>query len=411
MNNVLEFNIDLPNYFKLQINEQKTSNLEPLLELYKGKLFCYIVKTFISDCISLFGTKIFSVKKSCNRTLTNIFSSWIFSLYINYDFNDDYLLPSNYHNTNILKEILVDLCKFDNKIININEKINNILSKLTNTYKLQLKLLTNYNNSELFKNNNNKYNITKYKYKNTFYKFDINVEFDIKNKRMCNILNNILIPVAIYEKLSLIYSGPDNKIDNYIWAILYRYQLLGSNNHQLAVLPSIMNQMNNDYNLNFECFASVINNHFNHYCSVYYDLEKYFGSIGSFFNIIPLKGTFGFNPPYQKDIIDRGVKKLFTFLNSNENLTFIITIPIWDIEGQTMMNHKTSIDYGDFEIIKEMKESIYFKGLKMISKENFTYIDYNFGLYKNKTIQDTYIIILSNHDINIDKLNTYTFEI
>ena len=409
--NILEFNIDSPNYFKLQINTQKTSKLEPLLELYKGKLFCYIVKTFISDCISSFGTKIFSVKKSCNRTLTNIFSSWIFSLYIDYDFNDDYLLPSNYNNTTILKNILIDLCKFDTKIVNVNDKISNILSKLINTYKLQLKLLSVYYNSELFKNNNNKYTITKYKYKNTFYKFDINVEFDIKNKRMCNILNNILIPVVIYEKLLLIYSGPENKIDDYIWAILYRYQLLGSNNHQLAVLPTIMNQMNNDYNLNFECFASVINNHFNHYCSVYYDLEKHFGSVGSFFNIIPLQGTFGFNPPYQKDIINKGVQKLFTFLNNSEKLTFIITIPIWDIEGQTLMNHKTNIDYGDFEIIKEMKESMYFKGLKMISKENFTYIDYNFGLYKNKTIQDTYVIILSNYDINIDKLNTYTFEI
>ena len=65
-------------------------------------------------------------------------------------------------------------------------------------------------------------------------------------------------------------------MDDYIWAILFRYQLLGSNNHQLAVLPNIMNQMTIDYGLNFECFASLINNTFNHYCSIYYDLERYF---------------------------------------------------------------------------------------------------------------------------------------
>ena len=228
---------------------------------------------------------------------------------------------------------------------------------------------------------------------------------------LINILDNILIPISIYNKISNCYSGPQNKMDDYVWAILYRYQLLGSNNHQLAVLPNIMMSMNKDYNLNFECFASLINNTFNHYCSIYYDLERYFGSVGSFFNITPLKGTFGFNPPYQKDVINKGINKLFIFLEeSTEELTFIITIPIWDSYGQFCMNNTPNINYGDFEIIKEIKDSKYFRGLRMISKENFTYIDHNFGLYKNKTIQDTYVIILSNKTIENNILDDYTFD-
>jgi len=408
---IVEFNLNSPTNFKLKIINQNIPNLEPLLELYKGKLFCYIVKSFINDCISNLGSKIFSTKKSCIRTITNLFSSWIFSLYINYDFSDDYLLPSNYHNVNVLKETLTDLCKFDPSLTDINTKIDNILKNLINIYKIQLKLLSNYQISDLFKNTNHKYKINKKIHKNNFYKFDISVQFDIKNKRLINILNNILIPISIYNKLSNCYTGPDNKIDDYIWAILFRYQLLGSNNHQLAVLPQVMNQMTTDYNLNFECFASLINNTFNHFCSVYYDLERYFGSVGSFFNIKPVKGTFGFNPPYQKDVITRGIHKLFIFLDeTTEELTFIITIPIWDNEGQLIMNNKPNINYGDFEIIKEIKESKYFKGLRMISKENFTYIDHNFGLYKNKTIQDTYVIILSNKLIETNILDSYSFE-
>ena len=407
---ILEFNLGKPTYFKLKINNQKTSELEPLLELYKGKLFCYIIKSFINNCINQFGSKIFSIKKSSIRTLTNLLSSWIFSLYIDYDFSDDYLLPTNYTNITTLKETLIDLCKFDTNITNVDEKIDNVLTNLINIYEIQLNLFTNYQNSELFKNTKNKYKINK-KNKNNFYKFDICVEFDIKNKRLINILNNLLIPIEIYDKLSKCYSGPKDKMDNYIWAILFRYQLLGSNNHQLAVLSEVMNKMNNDYHLNFECFASVINNTFNHYCSIYYDLEQYFGSVGSFFNIIPLKGTFGFNPPYQKDVINKGINKLFYFLdNTSEELTFIITIPIWDTYGQLLMNNTPNINYGDFEIIKEIKESKYFRGLRMISKEKFTYIDHNFGLYKNKTIQDTYVIILSTKSINNNILDDYTFD-
>lgn len=396
---------------KFKIINKNVPKLEPLLELYKGKLFCYIVKYFINDCINNLGTKIFSIKKSCIRTITNIFSSWIFSLYIDYDFSEDYLLPSNYTNTSILKDILLDLSQFDETIINPEEKIDIILNNLSNIYKIQLKLLNNYQNSDLFKNTTNNYNINKKIYKSSFYKFDINVKFDIKNKKLINILNNILIPISIYNKISKCYTGPNNKMDDYVWAILFRYQLLGSNNHQLAVLPNIMNQMSVDYGLNFECFASLINNTFNHYCSVYYDLERYFGSVGNFFNLIPLKGTFGFNPPYQKDVINNGINKLFNFLNeTNEQLTFIITIPIWDLEGQEIMNNKPDIFYGNFEIITKIKESSFFKGLRMVSKEKFTYIDHNFGLYKNKTIQDTYVIILSNKEIDLNFFNNYSFE-
>ena len=320
-------------------------------------------------------------------------------------------MPTNYNNTSTIRDTIIDLCKFDSNITNVEEKIDCVIKNLINVYKLQLKLLTNYYNSELFNKTKSKFKINKKIYKNIFYKFDISVEFDIKNKKLINILNNILIPITIYNKVSNYYVGPSEKIDDYIWAILYRYQLLGSNNHQLAVLPNIMNRMNDDYNLNFECFASLINNTFNHYCSIYYDLERYFGSVGSFFNIKPIKGTFGFNPPYQKDVITKGINKIFIFLEETcEELTFIITIPIWDSYGQILMNNKQNIDYGEFNIINKVKNSKYFKGYRMISKENFTYIDHNFGLYKNKTIQDTYVIIMSNHDLNLDMFQKYTFE-
>jgi len=430
------------NYQKYEIDINKSTHLifktkhknnniliEPILELYKGKLFSCLIKFFTNDCVETFGYYIFSIKKSYSRTITNLLSSWIFSLYIDYDFSSDYFFPLNYHKTKMLEDTLKDLCKYDPKIINIDEKITKIIINLKNNYKHQLDLLNYYKTSKIYINNKTNYRIKKTilnikKNKNseietTFYKFNIIVLFAIKDKRLLNILNNILIPIKIFDKMNSIYTGPKNKFDEILWLIIYRYQLLGSNNHQLAVLPNIMNKMYSDYNLNFECFASAINSTFPKFCSIYWDLERYFGSVGSFFNILPIKGTFGFNPPYQKDIIEMGIHKLFNFLDtSTEQLTFIITIPIWDSYGRSIMKEKfnnelekQNIDYGDFLIMKEIKESKYFKKLRMIPKEKFTYIDHNFELYKNKTIQNTYVIILSNSSLDFDNLEDYKFEL
>ena len=429
---VIEIDKDKETNLKLKIkkNNKLNESVDPLLELYKGKLFSYLIKNFTSECINNFGTQIFSIKKSFSRTLTNILSGWMFSLYVHYDFSSDYFFPTNYSDTNSLENTLRDLCKYDNKITNSEDKINKVVSSLKNNYKNLLVMLSEYKNSYSYKNNKQNYrirkimtNIKKNKSSDketTFYKFEIIIGFNIKDKRLINILNNILVPTKIYEKLVSSYTGPNNKMDDYLWSIIFRYQLLGSNNHQLAVLPNIMNNMTVDYKLNFECFASSINSTFPNYCSIYWDLEKYFGSVGSFFNIIPLKGTFGFNPPYQKDIIDLGITKLLDFLNNTlEELTFIITIPIWDTEGKNKMKElynndleKQNIDYGDFPIISQVIKSQYFKGSRMIPKEKFTYVDHNFELYKNKTIQNTYVIVLSNKylNFNFDHINNYDFE-
>jgi hypothetical protein len=417
-----KINLQIDDSTILQYTEKKINKVEPLLEIYTGKLYCNIIRYFITDCIKTFGIKIFSIKKSYQRTITNILSSWMFSLYSTYDFSEDYFFPNNYDNTEILKIILSDLCKYDNTIVNKEYLIDKVLNNLVVYYKNQLDILKKYNLSELYNNNKNNFKINKNIYEQkrytktvTFYKFTMIIKYNIRDKRLQNILDNILIPISIYNKLTNIYTGNKEEIDNYIWAIIYRYQLLGSNNHQLAVLPNIMGRLKQDFNLNFECFASTINSTFNNYCSIYYDLEKWFGSVGSFFDIIPIKGTFGFNPPYQTDIITTGLTKILNFLNNtDEDLTFIITIPIWDAKGKKIMLEKynnekyNNIDYGEFKIIDTVLSSKYFKEHKMISKDQFTYIDHNFLLFKNKTIQNTYVIILSNITIN-NTLKDYDF--
>ena len=99
-------------------------------------------------------------------------------------------------------------------------------------------------------------------------------------------------------------------------------------------------------------------------------------------------------------------------------LSFILTIPIWDLTGKKIMKYiypeKSKIeelDYGEFDIIKVIINSKYLKQKLMISKNDFTYLDHNFNLYKNSTIQNTYIFVLSNDNSkDFNKLKSYNFK-
>ncbi len=408
-------------YFQLIYEELNSNEISINKELYRGELYCDLLKNFIKSCLKNLGEKIFSHKKNYTRTITNMLSSWFFTLYQNApSTGDDPFFPKNYlDNDFIIERTLLDYSSLYN-IQNINIKINNIIIDLHEAYE---NVLNRFNNSS---NNVNVVSVTKeivlHERNNKKIKFyNLNLS-NIKDsiyicKKLVNIINNIMIPVEQYDFMSSNYNGPEELKDIILWIILFRYQLLSSNNNQLAVLPSIYKKMEDDFQLSVECFASAINTTSKYYCSLYYDVEKYFGSIGNFFNLTPIKGTFSFNPPYQYDIITNGINKLFTHLeNTTEKLTFIITIPIWDNVGKEYMsthmveNNNNIIKYNDFDIMNKIRSSEYFRGLRMISKDDFTYMDHNFYLFKNKTIQNTYVIIMSNYDCNfIDKINEYNF--
>tara|TARA_B100001121_G_scaffold307466_1_gene329053 strand:- start:5575 stop:6813 length:1239 start_codon:yes stop_codon:yes gene_type:complete len=403
--------------------ENSFDNKEILItmELYRGIEYCKLHDNFFKSCLKHLDSSVFNIKKKYSRTISNLLSSWMFTLYSHYDFKNDPFFPTEFMYFDNLKNTLHDYTS----IYNINDKsikINNIIQELSSNYKqilLNLKQYKNLNDENIVLNKIQKYEKRGDKLIE-FLKFEINHDINISNIKLKSILENILIPKNVYLKMIKKCKNKFINKDKLIWIILFRYQLLSSNNNQLAVLPNILDKMEKDFNLKFETFGSAINTNTKNFCSLYYDIEKYFGSVGSFFNTNFLEGCYSFNPPYQKDIIDNGIKKILNCLNSSKilemKLTFLITIPIWDIEGKNKMkelnseNNNDKINYNDMKIIKTMKKSKYFQGLRMISKNDFTYIDYNFHLFKNTTIQNTYLIVLSNFKNDyIDKINNYDF--
>ena len=428
---------EINNNIKLLYPVYNTSSHSISKEIYRGDLYCSLLKNFTKSCLQNLNENIFSHKKSTNRTLTNLLSSWFFTLYHTYDFKDDPFFPTNYNHMNQLIKTLEDYCSI-NIVDNYKDKINNIVEDLSNNYKELLIKINKYTDNnhninvtkEIIKQERNSKDILFYKFvlntptqvakKNDPFFQDSSISYNIISNKLNNIINNIILPINEYNNMKIKYNQLQEPntytMDYIIWIILFRYQLLSSNNNQLAVMENILDNMKTDFGLSFECFASAINSTLPNFCSIYYDVERYFGSIGSYFNMIPIKGTYSFNPPYQYDIINNGIERMINHLdNTTDELTFIITIPIWDIEGKEYMannmteNNNNIIKYEDFNIMNVIKKSKYFKGLRMISKDNFTYFDHNFYLFKNKTIQNTYVILMSNGSVSIDTINTYDF--
>lgn len=205
------------------------------------------------------------------------------------------------------------------------------------------------------------------------------------------------------------YTGDlDNLLDQYIFCLVFRYSYMDSGNQQLAINQHIK-EMYKKCGVNFELFGSAINTISMNYCSLFYDIEKYFGSNGNFFDIQLDSGVYWCNPPYDDTIMTNTADKLINILKTNKEVAFIITIPIWDVYTQAKMktpnvdkimrnfNKDTDgLQHSDFQIYSKLKPFI--KDELIIPKHRIPYFNYKKFSYINAV--NTYMLIVYN---NINK--------
>jgi hypothetical protein len=158
-----------------------------------------------------------------------------------------------------------------------------------------------------------------------------------------------------------------------------------------------------------ELFASAFNSYFPEYCSVYYDIEQYFGSKGSFFNVDIESGVYTCNPPYDLYMLYKTTKKLIKHLKCATGLLlFYVFIPIWDNKGKQELNLELSV-IDNYKPIDLIEQSEYLKYKKLISKNDITFYDYI--ECNNVYVSNTYFIILSNYDIPIEMYDIINFSV
>jgi len=227
----------------------------------------------------------------------------------------------------------------------------------------------------------------------------------------------------LYNKLVRKHESTKAKFkDNYnvdvlIWCLVKRYIYLKSYNQQLAVHPQTMKEMKQKFKVGFELFGSALNTYFDKYCSLFYDIEKYFGSFGSLNFFTPIKGNYTMNPPFDENLIKNSAKMIISSLKkSKDNLRIFIWIPVWDSNGMEHIK-KTCKDskiymqniYGKYEGLEIIEKSGFMKCKRIICMQDITY--YNYMWFKNKIAANTYLITLDNHNKDdckeIDSIRVY----
>lgn len=176
------------------------------------------------------------------------------------------------------------------------------------------------------------------------------------------------------------------KFVNYAIALNLRYTYMGLTTHGLARNYEEFGLKTSSAT---EAFASAFNHYFDHYCSAFPDLEKVYGSIGSFFSMksTDWKTSLVFvNPPFDNTLIEEVCKKCYKqlriLLKKSENeteiefededdnekdekkeiLSFIFTLPNWTKPP--------------FPALEEMKKSKYKTDDKFYRKGELKFIDH-----------------------------------
>lgn len=355
------------------------------LELLRAKYFLLLKNKFENKVVNSFNPLIFKGKKTINNTINDIFiKTWLVCFI---EDNNDIMIPNNINNE-YLVETLSDYITRDNTITvdEINKFVKeNGLHEICKD--LQKKL-------ELFKSYNIEQPIIIVKKKNNIVSFKVKLKYKINNYVVNKVINSISINEKQYDRMKMKCD------DNIIWILLFRYKILNLHNNQLAINKKIFDKIKSIYPINFECFGSAQNTSCKNYCSLFYDVEKYFGSHGNFFTTQLKSGFYEVNPPFITTFIVKTFEKIFSLLEKDEYF-FFVTVPVWDKQGREEINDKDNgIEYGDFDIYNKVRVNPYTKYFKLIPKNKFLYCDYSNVKYKNKFIQNTYLIIISN--MNLD---------
>ena len=371
------FFINKQNYIYEYIkSEYEISQLTPLLEIKR-----YFI---IQDLFDIIENKL--KQNNIYIKINSVLPKWLMKTISLGDYKIDPIIP---YNPNDFTSLIIDI-KNVSKTNKSIEEIKDIIVNKINLNKLcnsLIEKIRDFIKSDFYINNRNKF-IIKYEEIPNFKLFRIITS--IKNNEIDYNNINLKINNNLFNKLIKSYKFNINenksRFINLVFILVLRYYTLESYNQQLACLPTFYEELKNKYNVNFELFGSTFNSFYNNYCCLFPDVEKYFGGICNFNDILVKKGFYVANPPFDNSIMENMANNLITFLHkSSYSLNFIITIPVWD---------KDEHIYGEYKTLSILKKSEYFKHIYKIDKKKARFLDY----INNRIITPVsmYIILLQN---------------
>lgn len=181
--------------------------------------------------------------------------------------------------------------------------------------------------------------------------------------------------------------------DEAVYMLLLRYYTFNSGNQQSG-MPYEVRDKFKLINYDFECFASSLNHHLKYYCSMFYDIEKIFMSLGFFQNITYIKGCYMANPPYEINLLNKLVTKFIESCKSNEDIMFMFGLPDWERFGVK------------FDFLEKTKNSKFKKYEFKLPAYKYKWVNFMIPDSVVK-IPSSYRFVLSNTKINKIKHHNY----
>lgn len=299
----------------------------------------------VDDCLSFLKEKkivLSSGKKSQHQILSDNLAMWISRNLMEHHLLVDPLIPYNAQHHDTFIKTLSYLGKINVKQAEKLYDEMNLVSKC-NTAVEELALIHNINLHSLGKKAHH-YTLKKGK---GFYHYSEEepVQINFKLPFMEKVTTHLIKRFRKNEKLKRKKPASIGKIESIIFCTLLRYQSLMGNSHQFAMGVAFKEALRREYQVYFECFASAINCHYPMFGSLFYDIEKYFGSYGNFYLLKFHRGFFIANPPYETELLLLMVNKFINSVKkSKEPLSISYGLPNWG-------------EYERFEPLEITKES------------------------------------------------------
>ena len=192
------------------------------------------------------------------------------------------------------------------------------------------------------------------------------------------------------------HNSEEDNIDELIFSIIIRYKTLMGESHQFAMKPLFKDALKKKYNVQMELFGSAINSYYDMYCSLFWDLEKHFGSYGNFNLLEMKKGFYIANPPYEENLLGIMVDKFFSTVESKtgEPLAISYGMPNWkDYDFEPLKKSEKNVNENEDKYIVYLTREI-FKLNELIGIKYKSFIkDYNnpsIEVIKNKKTKEIF---------------------
>lgn len=179
----------------------------------------------------------------------------------------------------------------------------------------------------------------------------------------------LVLRKSLFDILQRYYNGEEeNRMNRCLQMLLCNRSLLIHNN-SLSITDSMAEVLIREFNVTVEGFASPINSKFmflgKSYCSLFGEVDRYYGSRGSFYNQKFINEGIFANPPYiENDVVETCMKILYDcqrISETSDSILYVLNIPIWN----------------DLEIVKDLLESSFL--IRMYYVHSFEYMNNNTG--------------------------------